>query len=250
MTPNLLDVSSEENRATTTGEEEVGEDAEPKYLEEEDWFGNQDEAETEEQGHEVVKSEHIGGVEHEGDFYFAELGGEEEGLAEPSAADFESVHHEDRVPDLDIKDSFYFDEEYELENMEMLDVETYDDLDFEKVLDKNDGEAAAETAVDSHLLPDEDDGETKVSSSHFKSSSKEHEANEFEPWMDQEDHALMVPYDEEVFLGGETLGSEIHDEENCEECQRDVVDEENMSLTMSGLAFFGVILFLMWYMLR
>ena len=41
-----------------------------------------------------------------------------------------------------------------------------------------------------------------------------------------------------------------HDAEDCDECQRNAVDEENMSLAMTGMALFGIIGFLMWYMMR
>ena len=49
---------------------------------------------------------------------------------------------------------------------------------------------------------------------------------------------------------GEAIHQHEHDEETCDECHRNAVDEENMSIAMTGFALFGVILFLMWYMLR
>ena len=54
----------------------------------------------------------------------------------------------------------------------------------------------------------------------------DYEVSEFEPWMDQEDHALMVPYEEEDYIGVGVLGEKHeHDPETCDECHANTVDE-------------------------
>ena len=45
-------------------------------------------------------------------------------------------------------------------------------------------------------------------------------------------------------------GEHVHDEEHCDECQATIAEETNMELAMAGFAFFSLILFFMWYMLR
>jgi len=112
--------------------EEVVEEDTTTFLDDENWFGNETE-------HEVVKSEHIGGEEHEGELYFPELDGKEEAAAMPTNSDFKPVHTQ---PEVDIEESFYFDNEYDKENEEFFDIETQEDLDFEKVLEKQDGSAS------------------------------------------------------------------------------------------------------------
>lgn len=41
-----------------------------------------------------------------------------------------------------------------------------------------------------------------------------------------------------------------HDAEHCDECQRNALEESNMQMALVGFVLFGMILFLMWYMLR
>ena len=45
-------------------------------------------------------------------------------------------------------------------------------------------------------------------------------------------------------------GSHAHDPEHCDECLKEAQEEADMSLAMTGFAAFGMILFVMWYMLR
>lgn len=42
----------------------------------------------------------------------------------------------------------------------------------------------------------------------------------------------------------------IHDPDTCEDCQAEALEDVDMGIEMIGLALFGAVLFVMWYMLR
>ena len=260
--PTIIEEIEEQENPTETDE----------YLEDEDWFGA-------EEGHIVEKTENIGGEHHEGDIPFAELGGE---IDQPEDIDFEPAV---TVNENGIEDGEGFEEDFDDYDDEMfVEFETFDDEAFEKMLalqkdleptafekaavaEMADEKAAALTAASIIAQPEVTFEESKVEeevkevehdhslaaegTTHFTDGEKDYEVNEFEPWMDQEDHALMIPYDEEEAIGVGVLGAaHDHDEETCTECHANKVDEENMSIAMTGFALFGVIAFLMWYMLK
>ena len=92
-----------------------------EYLDNANWF------KTEEQ--EVTKTEHIGGTVHEGDLDFEELYGEDEKV--PQDSDFEPVTAAGEAEEFENEEANYDDYDDEM----LAEFETFDDLEFEKLLD-------------------------------------------------------------------------------------------------------------------
>ena len=129
--------------------------------------------------HEIVKTESVGGLVHEGDYDFENLlGGPEHevvkteslgGLVHEGDFDFDHLYAEGDLPH---------------------------DSDFVPVIT----EAEVATEGEYEEWAEEEykvaTGEAATISSHFIHHGNEHEINEHEP-LDKEEHALMVPFDED-----------------------------------------------------
>ena len=215
---------------------------EGEYLEDEDWFGA-----IEEEGHEVVKTEHIGGTVHIGDIDFEELYGQgEHTVFEPLDTDFAPVSGHEEVME---EEEFVYEEEEEggdgfveedyndYDDEMFVEFETFDDEAFEKMLElqkdlspqefekaveietATEKAAAMHTAGDAAVMHTTEEAATgdfeentlSAKATHYTDGEKSYEVNEFEDaWLDHEEHALMVPYDEEEVIasGAGVLGVE------------------------------------------
>ena len=139
---------------------------------------------------------------------------------------------------------------------ETVEFETYDPILFEQAV--NDYEEATE-AWSSLTVSKEELGDVASPDgvSTFDTHDHHHHNSEEAIGSPFEDATFGHEVDSHVHHGmaasmvGHIHGADgDHDHEHCEFCAAEVEEVNNMSMAMGGFAFFGVVLFVMWYMLR